>query len=214
MKTVKQGKEMLPLWHKLAYAVIWNILKNVSYVAEACKCKIIKTEHIKAVSVIQTNILQQGIYYIPKKAGMHGGMHGSTVLPSEYFGTDSGRYVDIQTLSPSDVQINADTALARAALPATFPVAPTQAGGMPLPKLADVKELIDVYLKTHKEFHVSVPAQKLIYQSVLENLKAVFSKIPAVVKSETKLQSWIKTHPEFSHLKFTPLMKKDLGVLV
>lgn len=211
MKTVKQGKEMPPLWYKIAYAVIWNILKNVSYVAEACNCKIIKTEHIKAVSVIQSNILDQGIYYIPKS--QKGGMQGSTVLPSEYFGTDSGRYVDIQAISPSGVEITADTALARAALPATFPGAPVQTGGMPLPKFADIKELLEIYMKAHKDVHVSVPAQKLIYQSVLENLKAVFSKIPAVVKSETKLQSWVKTHPEFAHLKFTPAMKKDFGDL-
>ena len=211
MKTVKQAKEMPPLWHKIAYAVIWNILTNVSYVAEACKCKVIKTEHIKAVSVIQSNIIEQGIYYIPKRAGMHGGMQGSTVLPSEYFGTDSGRYVDIQTLSPSSVEITADTALARAALPATFPGVPAQSGGMPLPKFADVKQLIETYMKIHKDIHVSVPAQKLIYQSVIENLKEVFSKIPVVVKSETKLQSWIKNHPEFAHLKLTPQMKNDLG---
>jgi hypothetical protein len=210
MKTVKEAH---PLWHKLAYAVIYNILKNVSYVAQACKCKVIKTEHIKAVSVIQSNILEQGIYYIPKKAcyGMKGGMHGSTVLPSEYFGVDSGRYVDIQALSPATVQISADTALARAPLPATFPSPLLQAGGgLPLPKFAEIKDLIEVCMKTHDNIRISVAAQKLIYQSVLENLKDVFAQLPAAVKSDRLIQAWLKTHPEFAHLRFTASMKKDL----
>jgi hypothetical protein len=207
MKTVKEPPQ---LWHKLTYAIIHNILSNVAYVAQACKCKIIKTEHIKAVSVIQSNIREQGIYYIPKSQGMKGGMNGSTVLPSEYFGVDSGRYVDIQTLSPSTVEITADTALARAALPSTFPSSVQSGGsGHQLPKFADVKELLEVYVKAHGTLRISVAAQKLIYQSVLENLKAVFAKLPPLVKSETKLQAWIKTHPEFGFLKFTAQMKKE-----
>lgn len=211
MKKILEAKP-IPI-SKLVYAVIFNILHNVGYVAQACKCKVIKTEHIKAVSVIQSNILEQGIYYIPKSCGgvMKGGMHGSTVLPSEYFGVDSGRYVDIQTLSPSSVQITADTALARAALPATFPGLQTGGAGVPLPKFAEVKELIDVYMKAHGNgLRISVAAQKLIFQSVLENLKAVLAKLPAAIKSESKLQDWLKTHPDFVHLRLTSAMKKDL----
>ena len=111
---------------RVVMILVYNILNNVMYVLAACKCKKVETSHLKAVSTIQSNIKKNNIGYIPKdkkskvakpKKPMAG---GAQVLPSEYFGVDSGRYYDIADVAKLETNMFADSALARSEMPLKF----------------------------------------------------------------------------------------------
>ena len=93
--------------NKVVHAVVFNILDNVAYVLEACKCKTVMPSHLKAVAMIQNTISQNNIGSVPRSQ-----KGGAQVMPSEYYGVDSGRYFDISQVEQMEAHMFAD-AIAR-----------------------------------------------------------------------------------------------------
>lgn len=164
--------------YKVARALVFNILKNVQFVIEACNCKTIQESHLKAVSAIQSSIVQNNIGYIPKDAkkpkGQSGG-GGAIVLPSQYFNPEaSGTYIDIAEVSKMETQLFNDSAYARAEHPIKFGGG-RSSSNVPITML---KEIFDEYQKKNKiAFRVSKGATSVIKTSVDANMSKLFNEL-------------------------------------
>jgi hypothetical protein len=194
-----------PVWKKMAVVLVNNILKNALYVLEACKCKTLTEGHLRAISLIQSNIVSQGIAYIPKKKQEARVLTGGVpVLPSEYFGVNSGRYVDIAHLGP-EVHLFSDTALARAPHPIKF----AMTGGAALSKdtkipLSALKAIVKAFQAENPLLSkISKDAMVMIHTSVQENVSDVLAaakqkygdKVTAV-----NLEKLVKEDPKYVHM--------------
>jgi hypothetical protein len=80
--------------------MIYNILNNVRHISDSLKLTTIKKSHLEAVMKI---LNQKSISLKEQKGG-----HAGTVLPSEYFGHDSGRYFDYSKVSPFEQSVYVD----------------------------------------------------------------------------------------------------------
>jgi hypothetical protein len=194
-----------PVWTTVSNHLVNNILKNALYVMDACKCKTLGESHLKAVSLIQANILQQGISYVPKSRAtvkrIQSGGNMGYVLPSEYFGNDSGKYIDIAKVEPNEVQLFADTALARAEHPMkSFEPDSMTGGAVQKVTPAMVKASIKNFQAKNPTLgRVSKGAVDLIVLSVQENVKEL---VVAVGNgSDDAVMRVIKSDPKFVHLK-------------
>ena len=135
-KAVKATTKGPNVKYLIVRSVTHNILGNARYVMEACKCKTLMAAHLKAVSMIQATIAKNNIGALPKAA--KGALApkaapkppkvpasgrgqkqsgGDPVLPSEYFGIDSGKYMDISEASKLETNMFADSTLSRAEMP-------------------------------------------------------------------------------------------------
>lgn len=204
--------------------LVFNILKNASYVVDACKCKTLSETHLKAVSIIQANIRQQKISYIPasekrrrsasppSKRGRQSGGHMGTVMPSEYYGIDSGAYKDIAEIQPNEVQLFADSAYARAEHPIKVldgPMFGGAGGNLDSSDEKHIKALVKAYVKEYVAqkgvtfTRVSKEAMATIVGSVranVESLKAAtLKKYGAVTGGNVK--SVIQQGGDFIHMK-------------
>lgn len=204
--------------------LVFNILKNASAIVEACKCKTVTETHLKAVSLIQANIRDQKIAYIPAsekralaatkkgKSGTHVGGHMGTVMPSEYYGIDSGAYKDIADIQPNEVQLFGDTAFARAEHPIKIPEGAMSGGRLSNLDTGDAKHIKALVKKYVKEFidqkgvvftRVSKEALAVIITSVQANIDslkaATLKKYGAVTGGNIK--SVIQQGGDFIHMK-------------
>lgn len=68
----------------VVHVVVGNTLKNLASVMQACNCKVADAKHFKLLLTVNKQLLAR------KSAAAQSG--GAVVLPSEYFGIDSGRY--------------------------------------------------------------------------------------------------------------------------
>ena len=157
-----------------------NILKNVTYVTDACKCKTVNEAHLKAVSLIQANIKHQKIAYIPasekkklSKTAQSGG--NGTVMAPSFFGVDeSAIYKDIATIQGNEVHVTADSAFARAEHPIKMPM-----GGGSTEEQKEAKKLKSLVKKYVKDYvsknkggftRVTKQAVEIIEASVQKNI--------------------------------------------
>lgn len=195
-------------WEKVVAKVVTNILKNASYVVKACGCKTLQEAHLKAVSLIQANIVKQGIAYVPKSATVDGlkiqsGGHAGYVLPPSYFGNPETRYVDISQIAPNEVQLTADSSLARAEHPLKMFESPLLSGGALLKVSAtQVKKAIKAFQEKNPDTITSVSkdALGLIVVSVRENLKELVDVVGAKPTTEALMHA-ISNDKRFIHLK-------------
>lgn len=143
--------------------IVFGILDNASYVLDACKCKTIMPAHLVAIAMVQNTITKNRIGRVPVTAVKKG---GAQVLPSEYFGVDSGRYFDISEVSKLETNMFSDAALARAELPLKV------GGALNKVSLAMLKQAVKDYNQARKKsVKISKEAMALIKTSVELNLK-------------------------------------------
>lgn len=172
--------------------LIFNLLNNVLYITKSLKQKIIKKEHLMAVLQIMKDF-ENG------KEIMKG---GEPVLPSEYFGNESGRYFDADVVSAVENHPWSDPGLTRTALPATF-------GGKSEPCFITkehVKSIVEKYQKSEKEsFKVAKGVSDVIITCVLSNLDSLFA---ACANGKRKLtmahmyRTLVKNSKKFAHLSY------------
>jgi hypothetical protein len=189
------------LFAQVAKNTVFNILQNSKYILDACKCKTLTTEHLTAISLIQANIAEQGIAFVPKGKSPKV-MSGGTVLPSEYFGVNSGRYVDISTLSSAEVQLTADTTLARAEHPIKLPMSGGAATAS-VPLVLIKNAIKEFQQKSKFTFKVSKDALEMIHVSVQENVKDIVEVAKKEIGTSftaTQLTKFAKEHPKFMHM--------------
>lgn len=183
---------MEQLLESVAKQLAKNILENASYVMTACECKVLKPTHLKAVSMIQSGILKNKIYHIPKEYKTQGG--GAAVLPSEYFGINSGRYLDINDVSGSQINLYGDTTLTRVEHPIIV------GGGDSIVSSDTIEKIVKNIAKSHK-IRVSTEALQMIVSSVKLNLQDL-AKSPSGKKATLSSVQKKLGKQEFVHMKF------------
>lgn len=107
--------------NKYSTKLIDNIISNAHQVAKACKVKTITLGHLNTVNRIQLKSI--GIY--PNKEKQTGG-HAGTVMPSEFFGINSGLY-SLLDGNCYDMFYDLASDVSKSGIESTFP--PNQAGG-------------------------------------------------------------------------------------
>ncbi len=172
--------------------LISNLVKNALFITSALKRKTIKLEHLNAVLSImahatmgKSNLQKGGVsntditaYFsklvldpaqILKPLGMSG---GRVVLPSEYFGIDSGRYFgDVSRMESSAFAPD----LSRAGIDIKMPMMPMRGGSDTLLSLTQIVEVVDI-IKTKKklQFRMGKGVPDVILVSILSNLSNLF----------------------------------------
>lgn len=177
-------------------AVIFNILENGRYVIDACKCKTLTAGHLKAVAAIQNTIAKNKIGSIPaslKKAKSG----GAPVMPSEFFGIDSGRYFDISQVESLQTDMFADAALSRAEMPLKI-------GGAAKNSTVSqtmVKTAISEYFQSSSvaAFKVSADAAGMMRSSAQQHVNEVSQHSSDMSHDEVK--AVIAKNAIFSHLR-------------
>lgn len=180
----------------LARHITFNILDNTRYIMDACKCKTMRPTHLNAVSMIQAGLLKNKVYHIP--ASMKGQTGGGTVLPSEYFGIESGRYHDISAVSGSQINLYGNSTLTRVEHPILM------GGGSSddmFVTLTDVTEFRKDYVKSRKyPMRVSADALKMIHVSVNLNITDLV-KAAGKTPNMQSIEKVIQKNKKFLHLK-------------
>lgn len=144
--------------------LVFNMLNNVKHVTSALNVKTITKKHFEMVMNVINEFKNQQKYNVLKK-----GQKGGTVLPSEYFGTDSGRYYPFvdgeQSIAPT-------VEYAR-------PAIDYHVGGANVNAFVtktQVKFLVDAYKKAKKQdFRMSASAYEVIIECLERNLKLLLS---------------------------------------
>lgn len=187
-------KKSTPLY-VVVRAAVFNILGNTTYVLEACKCKTIMPAHLKAVAMIQNTIMKNKIGSLPSSMKKDK-VGGAQVMPSEYYGVDSGRYFDISQVQSLETHMFADAALSRAELP--FKVG----GGMgKLVSSAMVKQAVKQFNEAqNKSVKVSKDALEMIRMSAEQNVKDVQAESGRDATVE-QVRSAISQSKHLSHLR-------------
>jgi hypothetical protein len=155
--------------------LVWNLLDNVSYIVGALKVKRVKKEHFEGViALLQSHNIQLG-------------GHAGTVLPSEYFGINSGRY--FANVLPYEGSAFA-AGVARAELPIKFPGA---FGGAAAKQDAFVntkyiKSIAKQYNdETKSEMSVTTSAIDVMVTSICANLDKLFKASASSSRSKTPI---------------------------
>lgn len=117
MKKLKNDvkKPRVDVKYLIVRGVVHNILDNARYVLAACQCKTVTPAHLKAVAMIQATIAKNHIGALPASVKKMKG--GDPVHSSEYYGVDSGAYMDISQVSQLETHMFSDAALARVEMP-------------------------------------------------------------------------------------------------
>ena len=169
--------------------LVYNILNNVLHLTDALEKKIIKKEHLQGVIAIIQDFVSA------KQSGGHAG----TVLPSEYFGVDSGRYFnDVSSLETSMFS----EGLARNAIDLKL----SGGSGDQILTLENFKHILDEYRRA-KNLPVKIEkkAFSVIAMSVSKNLDNVFELVDKKNKKLTLsgITNVLKKHcKQFSHLSY------------
>jgi len=151
----------------IVQSLVYNLLSNVLHVTNALKDKAVRQSHLEAVLAdLKANNIQAG------GGNRIVGGHAGTVLPGEYFGSDSGRYFpDVASLEGS---ASAD-GMARPALDVKIP---SEMIGGAANKTAEhfinkmvVEKIIEQFKVDNKlDFKVTRNACQIMVISVRENL--------------------------------------------
>lgn len=190
--------EVNEILHNVAKQLVFNILQNAKYVLDACKCKTLKPSHLKAVSMIQAGIMKNKVFHVPSNLKTHSSQSGgAVVLPSEYFGVNSGRYLDINDVSGSQINLYGDSTLTRVEHPIIV------GGGRTTQVIPETKwaQFVKDYMTTRKQsFRISREALQMIETSVTLNLEDL---IKACGKSMTakSLRTALSKKNSLIHLK-------------
>jgi len=139
--------------------LLYNLLNNVLHVTKALGIKTIKKAHFIGVLAILKGCVK-------KSEGQRG---GAIILPSEYFGADSGKYFE-DVVSHNTAYVDD---LARG--PLFVQNAGSAVGASSVCSLVHVKTLVEKYKKEHHaNFKMAKDAYELILESILSNLDKLF----------------------------------------
>lgn len=193
IKKTKVAKKVPDARYLVVRCVVYNILDNAAYVLDACKCKTVSAAHLNAVAMIQNTIAKNRIGSLPSsvKKTMMG---GAQVMPSEFFGVDSGRYFDISQVQNLEANMFADAALSRAEMPLKV------GGGDKKVTVAMVKEAIKDYnSKRTNKIKVSKNAVDMIHLSCEQNVSDVEKEI-GVKPTIEAVRALASKDTHFAHL--------------
>jgi hypothetical protein len=184
--------------------MVFNLLNNVLYVVKALNVKTITKKHCLAVLQIMKD------YETGKEIEMKKG--GGLVMPSEYYGIDSGRYFDADVVAALENQPWADPGLTRTSLESSF------GGGKRGSKKVEndsfvskvqVKSIIAKYKESENEsFKVASVVYDIIISCIMSNLDALFTVVQEQSKGRKKmtmslLYSALKKNPKkFAHMSY------------
>jgi len=169
--------------------LVYNLLSNVMYVMKALKVKTIQKKHFDGVVQIM-------------KGCLGGVMAGGSPLPSEYFGSSSGRYFDqaeYHNTSYVDDMTRAPMWFAEAGS--------AKAGSSALISISLIKSIIEKYRREHPSypFKVSKEAEAIMCESVLSNLNKLLEECAKGKGKANKLTVALlnKTlEKNFSHMSY------------
>lgn len=179
--------------------MVYNLLNNVNDLHPLNKEKSITKKDFEEV---MTKLKESRVGKSKTPKSVMSGGHAGTVLPSEYFGTDSGRYFDMSVVKPLEQSAFAD-GVARAAIQ-------YQQGGCPecseFIGKKQLKFLIDEF-KTSKglQFTVSSGAYDVMLMCLRNNLRLLFQtyrKHSKAKKVTLKMLGVIRTK-HFPHMDYT-----------
>lgn len=209
-KQARQPKK-IDAKYVVARAVTLNILDNARYVTEACRCKTIMPAHLKAVAMIQGTIAKNHIGSIPDsiKRTMKG---GDPVNASEYYGVDSGAYLDISQVSQLETHMYSDAALARVEMPLKLmgepmPSMPGMTGGAKKAKVINqhvTKSMIKKALgeATGESVRVNTEAREWMRLCAEEHVKELVRRVGDGEKfTIEKVQELVYSESCFAHLR-------------
>ena len=172
--------------------LIYNLLNNVLYIVKSLKFKVIKKEHFMAVLQIMKDF-ENG------KEVMKG---GEPVMPSEYYGNDSGRYFDADVVAALENLPWSDPGLTRTALNATW-------GGKNAAFITKdhIKTIVEKYQKTENEsFKVARGVSDIMISCVLSNLDALFTACSVskrkVLTMSNLYKTLVKNSKKFAHMSY------------
>lgn len=194
---------------KVVKKLVFNMIDNARYVSDACDCKVIKAGHFKAVDQLMRRFIAQAM--AAKKPIAKAQRGGFTVLPSEYFAIDSGRYFPESVVRPFETHAFGDPSVTRAAQPISDGSMQTGGAGFNVKLVGNslIKLIVDEYNKKRKlksAVRVSSNAMPLILASVHQNIKDLLRHIAAASRGKpTKLtasliRKTVTTHPQYSHM--------------
>lgn len=179
--------------------LIFNLLNNVLYVTRSLKLKTIKKEHFMAVLQIMKD-------YTNGKAppSLSG---GSLVMPSEYYGSDSGRYFDADVVSAVENHPWSDPSVTRVALDSSFDMVGGSA--MSLVSKNQIKNIIEKYKKQENtDFKLASPAYDIIASCLSSNIHALLKECVKVGGQKKNLTMAVlyktlnKNAKQFAHLTY------------
>lgn len=193
-----QGKEVgkvQTVLKKIANTLVSNLLNNGRYMLDACNCKTLTEGHLGAIYQIQHKVQVQ-------KSQQKGGAHGGTVLPSEYFGGDSGRYVDMASLAGQSTELFADSSVLRPAMDIKM------AGGGPkktsMLTMTELKDIVKMYHeKNGTSFKINKNAITIIKLSLDLNMDMLMSHLSENKRGSTLTADSLKDvvkRAEFMHM--------------
>ena len=154
--------------------LVYNLLNNVTHVTKALGVKTIKKAHFVGVLEILKGCVKSKVNNSKQQTG------GAIILPSEYFGIDSGRYF-------ADV-VSHNTAYLDDLARGPLYVQDAGAGGMSkntMVSMVHIKTLVEKYKKEHHvDFKMAKDAYELVMESILSNLDKLL-KTCAASKQKT-----------------------------
>ena len=182
---------------KIIQCITDNILQNLVYVSDACKCSTIKETHFKAITSIISSIKNQQIQ-----------MGGDPVQSSEFYGVDSGRYFSINEVAPLETSMFSNENLARVDMV-------LKGGGMGSTIFIDskiVKDCVDVFMKNNKlDLKINSKALDILTKSVQLNIMHILEAAKSAAKKRkailtvTLLEKVRKSDPHFSQIIYAKL---------
>lgn len=182
--------------------LVYNMLNNVFYITDALKVKTLKKQHFEAVLNIMKDVQMQSMR---KQSG------GSfTVLPSEYFGVDSGRY--LADVSQHETNMFVDN-VTRPAINIQLPIQTAGSAKCMVPDKKFLTGFIQNFQKdTKTDFKVSTDVADILMASINNNLDELLGaaknvhKVKGLKKNAltmTLINATIKKSPhQFGHLVF------------
>lgn len=180
---------------KVVHNIVGNTLENLSSVLYACNCKVADSRHFELM--VNLNLKKQNTQKPQKKQKKQQQSGGGTVLPSEYFGDDSGRY--FADVSANEVIMSSDLpdGLARPAL--------EMSGGSDSSSHSIPAAYIVSHIRHHKPaFRMTNKAKMALTAVVATNLDAILKNARGKAKSQSllsaKLLDRVLSLKKFRHL--------------
>lgn len=178
--------------------LVFNILNNVTYITQSLKVSIVKKEHFIAVLQIMKDY-QNRKEFLEMKGGF-------TVLPSEYFGNESGSYYshDVVSAIENHPWTGLPFDLTRTELNASL------VGGSAIKScfvtIDCIKDLIAMYKESHLvDFKVSKDVFQIIHGSVMYNFDLLLkhcSKSKQKKLTNALIHKVLKANKSFLHLSY------------
>jgi hypothetical protein len=188
---------------RIVKRLVSNMINNARYVADACNCKTIKASHFKAVDQLMRKMIIQA----KPRASPGKQVGGKAVLPSEYFGINSGSYFTQEVVAPGETHAFSDPTLTRVG----HNIFDGQIGGYPKLKTIVTSDMVDAVMAEYNNrrsaktpLALSKGANALVRMSIHQNLADILGHIMSTNRG-SKLTGVMITkttanHPQYEHM--------------